>query len=404
MHISLEYHWNINIIGVSWKGNIMEISRFSKQSSNLFILSWLCSLDFLAPNLLNFPNSPNPWKPRCSLLFRGTLLVMPDWVVVSSRLPEKPRQWLETLFLCGGKRVDWRIAAYDEISWCFRLSFNSSETYAPQICRENFHKMDFIGSIHAFDSRIGNPARNKNPGVQRRKSSPRNQKTTKNIHHSVLMWRISSYIQVVSNPSLFSHLSSRSPHVDSVLTLQLKPFHHHPPLLFVPQTPTFLSCSVSTKSWANLRVVGSTSNPQPGTHWAARNKTWFEGYLTVAVMDLYNLDGEDLFTVCFNSKEWDGLLMLTLQMVIKVGVEYPLGDEGWWFEMLIDVGIWFIPKGWTCSFRTSQRFKTASGFGLNDWGNQFGIGITDLELRSIWASIIFRSHSSRSVTCSIEDA
>lgn len=37
------------------------------------------------------------------------------------------------------------------------------------------------------------------------------------------------------------------PHVDSVLTLQLKPSHHHP-LRFVPKTPTFLSCSVSTKS------------------------------------------------------------------------------------------------------------------------------------------------------------
>ena len=68
----------------------------------------------------------------------------------------------------------------------------------------------------------------------------------------------------------FSSLFSRFPHVDFVLTLQLKPGHHHP-LRFLPKTPTFLSCRVSTKSWANL-PAGSTSNPQTGTHWVAQTK------------------------------------------------------------------------------------------------------------------------------------
>lgn len=79
---------------------------------------------------------------------------------------------------------------------------------------------------------------------------------------------IYNLIQICS--SLFSSLFSRSAHVDSVLTWQLKPSHHHP-LRFVPKTLTFLSCSVSTKSWANL-PSGSTSNPQPGTHWGAQTK------------------------------------------------------------------------------------------------------------------------------------
>lgn len=278
MHTGLEYHWNIMEGKYHWKYRDIQ----SKVPTSQFLAGFFLWI-FPAPNLLDFPNSPEPWKPRCSLLFRGTLLVMPDWVVVSSRLPEKPRQWLETLFLCGGKRVDWRIAAYDEISWCFRLSFNWSETYAPQIFRENFHKMDFIGNIHAFDSRIGNPARNKNPGVQRRKSSPRNQKTTKNIHHSLLMWRISSYIQVVSNPNLFSHLSSRSPHVDSVLTLQLKPFRHHPPLLFVPKNPDLpllqrqhKELSQSARRWFNQQPTTrhSLSSPKQNMIWRIFNGRW----------------------------------------------------------------------------------------------------------------------------------
>ena len=134
MHISLEYHWNINIIGISWKGNIIgniEIfkAKFQPLHSYLAFFS-----GFPGPKSSQFPQLSRPLKTSLQL-------VVSRYTTSNAGLSccELKTTWETTAVTRNPFSLWWKkggltnSSLWWNTSWCFQLSFNWSEKYAHQI-------------------------------------------------------------------------------------------------------------------------------------------------------------------------------------------------------------------------------------------------------------------------------